>query len=64
MKTSLIRAGMFNFDQFCVGKLGRADERVHREDCRCEVIIELLIALVVPDLTRSSGRGDIVRWLT
>ena len=36
MKTSLIRAGMVNFDQFSVCKLGRADERIHGEDCRYE----------------------------
>ena len=42
MKTSLIRAGMVNFDQFCVSKLGRADERVHRGDCRCQANIGLL----------------------
>ena len=36
MKTWLIRAGMVNFDQFCVCKLGRADERIHGEDCRYE----------------------------
>jgi hypothetical protein len=50
MKTSLIRAGMVNFDQFCVSKLGRADERVHGEDCPRKQ----LIAFVVLDLTRSS----------
>jgi hypothetical protein len=54
MKTSWIRAGMVNFDQFCVSKLGHADERVHGEDCRCQANIELLIAFVVLDLTRSS----------
>lgn len=36
MKTSLIRAVMVNFDQFCVCKLGRADERIHGENCRYE----------------------------
>jgi hypothetical protein len=45
---------MVNFDQFCVSKLGHADERVHGEDCRCQANIELLIAFVVLDLTRSS----------
>ena len=60
MKTSLIRAGMVNFDQFCVCKLGRADARVHGEDCRCQAKIELLISFVVLDLTRFLGRGDVV----
>jgi hypothetical protein len=45
---------MVNCDQFCVRKLGRGDERVDGEDCRCPANIELLIAFVVLDLTRSS----------
>jgi hypothetical protein len=44
MKTSWIRAGIVNSDQFAFSKLGHADERVFGEDCRCQAHIELLIA--------------------